>query len=78
MEGRQEGKINIKINKGQIITERFRKELRVTFSSLFFPCPPCSLLLSLFFHGDSKEKTNQDPEEEREAKWAGHGSGRKK
>lgn len=49
MEGRQEEKINIKINKGQIITERLRKELRVTFFSFSFPLVLSALFLFLFF-----------------------------
>lgn len=47
MEGRQEEN-KIKINKGQIITERLRKELRVTFLSFSFTCPLLSSSFSFF------------------------------
>ena len=78
MEGRQEGKINIKINKGQIITEKFRKELRITFFSSFsLAFPALFLFLSFFMVTGRRKLTRIQKREKRNGLGMGR-SGRKK
>ena len=70
MGGRQEGKINIRTNKRTYHHRMTLEGARDAFSfflsfppSPLSPSPPLSL-----FHGDSKQKTNLGPEEQRKAK----------